>query len=276
VLDVSDFPDGANVLLEQPITSAFLPRIAYTSVYTRVFEKVSVGQLQIALIVSTAMSARSEAAASMSIAKLSSSIERPTSRSALVAGIKKALTAQLATSTEKLESAKLLRGRTLRIGDTTVNLVFEVNTTNASFEVGEIFVRTGTNINVVEYTTGPPGVPAAQDVAFARTMAAHIKAASLPPPSNTVAPTISGTLQAGEILTVTPGTWTGTAPTLTYVWSRCNADGQSCVAIPNATLATYTISVADQGQELTAAVTATAPSGAATAQAEPTQPIPTA
>ncbi len=43
-------------------------------------------------------------------------------------------------------------------------------------------------------------------------------------PANTVLPSISGTVQVGQTLTASAGTWTGTAPiTYTYQWQRCNA-----------------------------------------------------
>ncbi len=43
--------------------------------------------------------------------------------------------------------------------------------------------------------------------------------AATPSPTNTAAPTISGTPQAGQTLTCNPGAWTG-APTYSYSWSQ--------------------------------------------------------
>jgi len=66
------------------------------------------------------------------------------------------------------------------------------------------------------------------------------------PPSNTVAPAISGTPQQGDQLTVSDGTWTGDTPmTFSYAWS----DGQSGKTI--------TLGSGDVGQTITATVTAT-------------------
>ena len=68
----------------------------------------------------------------------------------------------------------------------------------------------------------------------------------------TVAPTITGTAQEGEVLTIDDGTWNVTdGVTFTYVWY---ADGEE---ISGATSGTYTAVTADVGKVITARVTAT-------------------
>ena len=81
---------------------------------------------------------------------------------------------------------------------------------------------------------------------------------ALPPPSNTVAPAITGGTVMGDVLTRTTGTWTPTTPTPTYTtqWQRGTTN------IAGATAATYTTVVADEGQTIRCIVTATNPSGA--------------
>jgi hypothetical protein len=77
---------------------------------------------------------------------------------------------------------------------------------------------------------------------------------------NTVAtnmPSITGTLQVGQVLTSTNGTWAGTTPTFTRQWLRCSATGDQCVAIAGATSATYTPVAADRNLRLRVRVTAT-------------------
>jgi Bacterial Ig-like domain (group 3) len=65
------------------------------------------------------------------------------------------------------------------------------------------------------------------------------------PPSNNGLPTISGIVQQGQVLTASPGTWSGDDPiSFSYQWS----DGQ--------TGSTATVSAADVGQSLTVTVTA--------------------
>lgn len=70
-------------------------------------------------------------------------------------------------------------------------------------------------------------------------------------PVNTALPSLSGTLNIGQLLTTTNGTWTNSPTSFTYQWKR------NGVAIGGATLATYTTTMADVGQTLTCTVTAT-------------------
>ncbi len=77
-------------------------------------------------------------------------------------------------------------------------------------------------------------------------------------PSNTAAPTVTGTVAPGATLTCTAGTWTG-SPTYAYQWRRNGAP------IATATVATYVVDVADYGTTISCAVTATDANGSATA-----------
>lgn len=87
-------------------------------------------------------------------------------------------------------------------------------------------------------------------------------AAPVLPPSNTMAPVISGTQVVGSSLSSTTGTWTGTAPiTYTYQWYR------GVTLISGATSSSYTLVQADAGNasNITCQVTATNGGGSATA-----------
>ena len=80
------------------------------------------------------------------------------------------------------------------------------------------------------------------------------------PPSNTVAPVISGTAVVGQTLSSTTGTWTGTPiPTYTYQWKRNGSN------IVSATSSTYTLVQADATFAITCAVTAINIAGSAEA-----------
>jgi hypothetical protein len=70
-------------------------------------------------------------------------------------------------------------------------------------------------------------------------------------------PSITGTLQVGQVLTSTTGTWAGAAVTISRQWLRCSAIGDQCVAIAGATAATYTPAAADRNLRLRVRVTAT-------------------
>jgi WD40 repeat protein len=85
-------------------------------------------------------------------------------------------------------------------------------------------------------------------------------------PASTKAPAIAGTAAKGAKLTVTAGTWTGTAPiTFAYQWERCDVKTLACTAIAHATVATYAPVAADVGKRLRVLVTATNTAGSATA-----------
>jgi len=93
-------------------------------------------------------------------------------------------------------------------------------------------------------------------------------------PRNTAAPTISGTPQVGSTLTAAEGSWGNSPTSLAYAWERCDAHGSACAAIAGATNPGYTVTSADVGSTLRAAVTATNASGSTTATSDATAAVP--
>ena len=93
--------------------------------------------------------------------------------------------------------------------------------------------------------------------------------------SNAAPPTISDTTpQAEQTLTAAPGTWTGDTPQTTeYRWQRCNASGASCVAIPLAVQATYTVQAGDVGNTLRVRVIRRNADGSNSAVSAATSPV---
>lgn len=90
-------------------------------------------------------------------------------------------------------------------------------------------------------------------------------------PTNSAAPTISGNPQVGSTVTANPGTWNSdTTPAYTYQWQRCDANGNNCANIANATAQTYTVRTEDVDQRLRVAVTASNASGSGSATSAPT------
>jgi uncharacterized repeat protein (TIGR02543 family) len=84
------------------------------------------------------------------------------------------------------------------------------------------------------------------------------------PPVNTAAPSVTGTYQVGQTLTVLNGTWndnTDLAPgtiSYTYQWRRAdNGSGANAADIAGATLSTYLLAAADSGKYVCVRVTAT-------------------
>src|SRR3954451_10823075 len=93
-------------------------------------------------------------------------------------------------------------------------------------------------------------------------------------PSNSVAPSITGTPQVAQTLTAVNGSWStypGVPNGFTYEWDRCSVSG--CAAIPNATNSAYTLVGADQGATIQVKVTATTIGGATTATSAQTRAV---
>lgn len=87
-------------------------------------------------------------------------------------------------------------------------------------------------------------------------------------PANTTPPAITGTVQEGQTLTASAGTWSGGPTSYTYAWSRCTT---SCVAVATGT--TYTLTAADVGATVRVAVTAKNAQGSTTAESAPTATV---
>jgi hypothetical protein len=73
---------------------------------------------------------------------------------------------------------------------------------------------------------------------------------------STAQPVVAGPPVQGKTVQVTTGTWSPVPSKLTYRWERCNANGRTCAAIPNATGTSYAVAGADVGHALLAVVQA--------------------
>lgn len=100
------------------------------------------------------------------------------------------------------------------------------------------------------------------------------KAVAQAAPANTAAPAVSGEATAGQRLTVSNGSWTGSPASFAYQWLRCDAALSSCAAIDGATAASYDVAAAaDVDRRLRARVTATNPDGSTAAQSNATETV---
>jgi hypothetical protein len=94
------------------------------------------------------------------------------------------------------------------------------------------------------------------------------------PPANTVAPTVTGTVEDAQTLTADNGAWSGTAPlSYTYQWEQCDWSGTNCQSIPGATEQTYTANSNDVGYTLVVQVSATNSAGSAAASSAATPTV---
>jgi hypothetical protein len=93
-------------------------------------------------------------------------------------------------------------------------------------------------------------------------------------PSNTGAPTISGTPQDNQTLTANTGTWNSSSNVkYSYQWQRCNSSGQACTNIAGADSQTYEVKAADVGNRLRVLVTATNSDGSNSAPSSTTNVV---
>jgi hypothetical protein len=89
-------------------------------------------------------------------------------------------------------------------------------------------------------------------------------------PVNTSAPTITGTVSVGSLLSASVGVWSGSPTSYSYQWQYCSADMSSCADIIGYTSSVYTPVPADAGGRDRVKVTATNAAGSSVAYSSPT------
>lgn len=92
-------------------------------------------------------------------------------------------------------------------------------------------------------------------------------------PKSVAAPTVTGTPQSGQTLTVGTDNWRNGAASFTYQWQRCDGQGANCAPIGGAVSPTYVPVDADVGATIEVTVTASNGYGSGTAISAPVGPI---
>ncbi|MBN1607696.1 MAG: hypothetical protein JW940_13750 [Polyangiaceae bacterium] len=93
-------------------------------------------------------------------------------------------------------------------------------------------------------------------------------------PVNLQLPVASGGDRVGDVLSIAPGSWDGTAPLAhSYQWRRCDLAGANCADIAGATSTTYELVSDDAMHTLRTAVTTSSSDGALTVASQATVPI---
>ena len=139
---------------------------------------------------------------------------------------------------------------------------------------------TGTSCTAIGGATNQTYVPVAEDVGHKLKVTetasnaggsgspdeSKATAVVVPPvPTNSKAPSITGTAQQGQTLTEHHGEWTNSPTGYTYQWMRCEALGGGCLPISGATAGTYMPVAEDVGHKLKVSETASNEGGSSAA-----------
>jgi prepilin-type N-terminal cleavage/methylation domain-containing protein len=129
---------------------------------------------------------------------------------------------------------------------------------------------TATTASGAQTVSGPAGTTAYQVLNYLVFVGSASSADSAAgAPSNSAAPTVTGTAKNGQTLVGTTGTWAN-ATNYYLQWQRCNAAGASCNDINGATDLNYTMTSADLGKTLRLFVLAANSAGTTNVNSAPT------
>jgi len=171
----------------------------------------------------------------------------------------------------KTAAVKLSALRHPRVGDATVELPISIKLKTATAYESLLYMRLDRVFEVL-VVVGVRPIAQADSANLAKILQAHITQQLTP--VDITPPAITGTVDVGQTLTVTPGTWSNPDVTLSYQWQRCDATGANCAAITGATSTTYIIAPTDAGSTFSVVETATDRFGAPTATSAVTAAVP--
>jgi hypothetical protein len=173
---------------------------------------------------------------------------------------------------EAFAGIKLGRTKGLGVGPDSFDLPMTLKFLGIRADVHVAAFRVGQVLGLIMVLGEPERrVPPAVMTRLAKIMAGRMQAQLVP--KNTALPTISGSPVAGETLTASKGTWSGSASSFAFQWQRCNSAGAGCTSIPGATGQTYVVVEADLGSTLRVSVTARNTVGSASATSAPTSVV---
>lgn len=221
---------------------------------------------------------RSEIVGVQSEGKLGASVEQVTTDLAVV---QRVLKSKLGRSSfvsgfaSKLQlkpaAVKLSAIRHPRVGDATVELPLRISLKTATVYESLLYMRFDRVFEVLAIVGARPIAPI-DSASLARIVQGHVRQQLTP--VDVVPPSIAGTADVGQTLTVTPGTWSNPDVELAYQWQRCDGTGANCAPIAGATSTTYTVVATDVGSTFAVVETATDRFGTPTASSAVTAVVP--
>jgi hypothetical protein len=240
-LQASDMP-GANVSSQGVVKEK-----GYTSSYQRSFSyKAPTGRAGVLAVQSESQVAATAAQPTADVASVRKDLATKRGRTAFakyVAGIFKV----------KATAVTVGPPRTPRVGDHAVEFPLTVKIKGGRVYMSLLFMQLDRILG--QFLTVAIRPIASSDTAYATAVAAHVGSALTP--TVLTPPTVSGTPQQGQTLTVAPGTSSAADAALVYQWQKCDAAGANCADIPGAVATTYLVAPTDVGSTLRVNMVAT-------------------
>jgi hypothetical protein len=263
VLATSDFAPGAHVAMEKSATLAGQPA------FIRAFKTgAKLGGQPLAMAISVGWLEPDATTARADFVDLQRETQTKAGRQAIA----------------KAWGTSFIQGNKLRLKSTVVSppvslgegglrLALTVTTNVGTVRMAIGFVQTDRVFDFIVLAAPVDQKVATGDIARAvSAVRQHLLAAFTV--ANTSPPTIAGTPQQGQPLTVDEGGWTGAPSGFTYVWSHCDATGNACTPIAAATANSYVPGVADSGMTIRVSVTGSNAVGSRQATSSPSVLIP--
>jgi hypothetical protein len=236
----------------------------YTSGYQRTFTFAAPnGRSGLVFFHSEALVAQTVAKAASDVSAVRAALSTPVGRAAFIASI----AANLKVKPSAVKPGAL---RSVRLGDSSVELPLDVKLTKTHVYESLVYMQRDRVVSVIVSAAVRP-IVAGDSRRLATKALGHVDAALAPVPR--AKPTISGDAEVSQVLTATAGTWSDSTVGVAYQWQRCDTSGSSCTNVAGATQSTYTIVQADAGSTLRVEVTATNRFGTAKADSAPTQVV---
>ncbi len=256
VIDVSSMPVQPSDLpgATQVSSGSLKPAAGYVSAYQRTYAfKAPNGPSQLTLIFS-------EVALATSVVRASA--DEDAVRRLYASKVGKTAVATSFAKLLKVKPSTVSVGplRAVGAGDSSFGFAITMTLKGRRLYASQMYMRLD-RVLVSQFVDGLRSLTGAATKLLGLT-AAHIGAALTP--QSATAPTVTGTPQAGQTLTASPGTWTVTPTSTAYQWQRCDQTGANCVDIEGATTNTYAVQQSDGGFTLRVNVTATNRFGSAT------------
>jgi hypothetical protein len=258
-LAAADLP-GAKVVSQGKVAAA-----GYLSAFQRTLKLATpYGRSEIVGVQSEVKLASTPKQVTTDLSVVQRVLNSPAGRAGFLAGIAGELQVKKA-------AVKLGALRHPPVGDATVEQPMSIQLKTAIAYESLVYMRLD-RVYEVLVVVGARPIAATDSANLARILQAHITKQLTP--VDVAPPAITGTIAVGQVLTVTPGTWSNPDVVLTHQWQRCDGTGANCAPIAGATAATYTVASADAGSTYTVVETATDRFGAPTATSTPTIAVP--